>query len=131
MTRPGGAGTDPTLRVVHLVLGGGVLLFALVAVFLGPVSRAADPDLFRWIWLGVAVAAIFAAGVVRARAPDAARDPEGARRAAILTWALAEGQALVGLVLYLLGASSVVAILAVGLFLYLFVRYRPATFAGR
>lgn len=131
MTPAAGNGADGSLRAIHLALAAGVLLFALVAAFLGPVSRAGDPDLFRWIWLGVAVASIFAAGVVRGRAPDPGRDPAGTRKAAIVVWALAEAQAMVGLVLYMVGASSIIAVLAVGLFVYLLIRYRPATFAER
>jgi hypothetical protein len=47
---------------------------------------------------------------------------------AILIWALAEGQALLGLTGYLLSGDRMLVILSLVLFAYLYLRYPPAAF---
>jgi len=120
--------TYQTLQLIFMALGGGVLLFAVI-VFLvvGPLESETDLQVLRWVWLGIALAAIFAAGLVRGRLT---RDSTAAQAqtAAVTTWGLAEGQALLGLVAYLVAGDSLPAILGLVVGVYLFTRHRPATF---
>lgn len=123
----GPAGTAPqpllTLRVIGAAMVMGVIFFAVVAWFItGGGTRPMWQDLAAgstlvYVWIALTFAAAMAAMVIwRTRAAPLlgrshAQD-KGAGRAASLTralvviWALLEGQALTGLVLYLLSGSQ-------------------------
>lgn len=116
------------LWTIFWSLAAGVLLLALVLHLLGPTEAGADPDHFRWVWLGVALLAVFGAGVLRSRV-DPRRAPEGkVRGTAVAVWALAEGQALLALVGTFLTADAVIAVLGLLVFAYLLARHHPGTF---
>jgi hypothetical protein len=84
----------------------------------------------RFVWLGVAVVVTLGAGVIRGRMAAAA-GPDQKRTAAITVWALAEGQALVGIVGTLLTGDRVTAYASLALFVWLWMRYPPASFTGQ
>lgn len=119
------------LRIIHLALIGGVLIYAAVAWFLmrgGTIAAAADlAAVFRWAWLALALGLVFGAGILRGRLPRGA-PPERVRTTAILVWALAEATALTGITFALVTGDwmPLVGGLLVGLFL--FVHHRPSTF---
>ena len=118
------AATPATPAVGRLIAGfmiGGITVFAIVAWVLvqrsGPMGDPATADVLRMAWPPVALAAVAAAIVLwRARVtPLLARtpapgqpDPDGhdsaLQTALIIHWALMEGPALFGLVVYLLTA---------------------------
>lgn len=133
MSDPGPTSRDDTLvlRIVHLAMMGGVLVFAGVVYFLlkgGVDPVAADrASAFRWVWLAAALALVFAAGIVRGRLPRGAA-PERVRTTAILVWALAEATAVLGITFALVTGDWMP--LAGGLLvaLFLFVHHRPSTF---
>ncbi|MFQ5679993.1 MAG: hypothetical protein ACE5HP_11115 [Gemmatimonadota bacterium] len=122
---------DPasSLRVIHLAIAGGVVLFAAVVFgWVGPGPAEQDRDLFRWVWLILAIGALFGAGVVRTRMTGPGSRPEKRRSAAIIIWALAEGQVLLGLVGYLVTGDVVPGAIGILVFLYLWTRHRPSSF---
>ena len=124
------AGNGNTLSIVHGSLGAGVVLFAAVLFgFIGPLETVADSPL-RWVWLGLAVVVVLAAGAIRARLQGREVEPGRRQALAVLLWALAETQALVGLVFYLITADVVPAAVGVLLFFFLWWRYRPAALPG-
>lgn len=125
----GSGSADPTLRTVHLALAAGLLVLAAVAFGLVGPGMAEGLRALRWAWLGLATAALFAAGVVRARLAAPGAPAERVRAAAILVWALGEGQAILGLAVYLVAGDAVPAAVGLLVFLYLWIRYRPSTFS--
>jgi hypothetical protein len=117
-----------TLQLIYMALGGGVLLFAVIVfLVIGPLEGETDLQVLRWVWLGLALTAIFAAGLIRGRLTRDATAAQ-AQTVAVTTWGLAEGQALLGLVAYLVAGDSLPAILGLVVAVYLFARHRPATF---
>ncbi|MFQ5688828.1 MAG: hypothetical protein ACE5HQ_00965 [Gemmatimonadota bacterium] len=120
-------GGSPPLTVVYGALAGGVIAFAALAWALGPVAEVRGATLLRWVWLGVALFAIFGAAVVAGRLPRGA-DEVRTRKTAIVVWAVAEGQALLGLADYLVTGDRVPAAVGMLLFAYLYARHRPSSF---
>lgn len=118
----------PALSIIQLALAAGILVLALVLlVVLPPSESRADLSILRWVWLAFAVLSIFGAGVVRGRLRrDASR--QQAYTTAIIVWALGEGQALLGLVTYLVAGDRVPAVLGLIVAFYLFARYRASQF---
>ena len=112
-----------TARLIALAFPAGVVLFWVIAWFLTKAGgRGLSPGLLRgdvaiWIWAVVALAGFLGAFVFRGRALQAANGtaegrppaPGGAARVLttlIVAWALLEGQALLGGVLFLLLAVN-------------------------
>jgi hypothetical protein len=119
------------LSAIYAALALGVFLFAAVVLFvLEPGQASIDSSLMRIIWLGAAVVATLAAGMVRGRMTGHGMDPDQARTAAIVVWALAEGQALAGIVGTMLTGDRVTAYASLALFVWLWMRYPPRSFAG-
>ncbi len=112
---------DPTLRIIHAAIVGGVLLFTGVAVALKPSDAGTTPGWVTWLWLAPAALAVFLAGFVRGRLPRGA-DAGKVRSSAITIWAVAEGAALCGLAMALVtgGWAAVLgpAIVSLGLLAY-------------
>ncbi len=116
------------LRTIQVGLASGVLLFALIAVaVLRPSGAGADLTILRWVWLAVALLSVFGAGVVRGRLRREATGQQ-AYATAVMVWALAEGQALLGIVAYLVMGDRLPALLGLVVAAYLFVRYRASDF---
>ena len=119
------------LPVIYAALAMGVFLFAGVVLFvLDPLEASLDPGLMRIVWFASAIVATLGAGIVRGRMAGGAAGPDASRTAAILVWALAEGQALVGIVGTMLTGDRVTAYASLALFVWLWMRYPPAKFAG-
>jgi F0F1-type ATP synthase membrane subunit c/vacuolar-type H+-ATPase subunit K len=117
-----------TLPIIQLALASGVLLFALIVfVVLRPSGAETDLSIFRWVWLAFALLSIFGAGVVRGRLSRDATEQQ-AYTTAIIVWALAEGQALLGLVTYLVAGDRLPAVLGLVVGFYLFARHRASEF---
>lgn len=118
------------LTAIYAALALGVLLFAAIVLFvLEPVEASLDPGLMRIVWFTAAIVATLGAGIVRGRmAGDAG--PDSARTAAIIVWALAEGQALVGIVGTMLTGDRVTAYASLALFVWLWMRYPPRSFTS-
>lgn len=122
--------TQDALSIVHLALAAGVVVLAAVLFgVVGPLEVREGTTL-RWIWLGLAGVAVLAAGVVRGRLAGTGVEIEKRRALAILIWALAEGQALAGLIFYLLSGDPVPAAAGVAVFFLLWWRHRPAALPG-
>lgn len=119
------------LAVVWAFLGGGVLVFALIVFFLvdlGPGRMAPDP--WRWVWMAVALGTVVGTGVLRGRlGRDASLEKR--RSTAILVWALAEGQAMVGITGHLFTGDPIPGAAGLAVAAYLFLRHRPASFVAR
>lgn len=123
-------GSGDPLPIVHLALAGGLALFAAVAFGLvGPLGRA-DGSAHRWVWLAAALVAAVAPGFAVARLAPPDSGPERRMALAIVIWALAEAQALLGLVLYLFVGDVMPAAAGLLLFLFLWWRYRPSALRG-
>ena len=123
--------TPGTLTAIYAALAAGVFLFAAIVLFvIDPVDASIEPNVIRVVWLSFAVVATLGAGVIRGRMAGRDSTPDQARTAAILVWALAESQALVGLVGTLLTADSVTAYASLALFVWLWMRYPPRSFTG-
>lgn len=122
-------GSGDPLPIIHLALGAGLLLFAAVLFVVGGPLRVEEGSVLRWVWLGVALLAVLAAGAIRGRLA-AEVEPARRRAGAITIWALAEGQALLGLVFYLLTGDVVPPAVGVLLFFFLWWRYRPTALPG-
>jgi len=119
-----------TLKSIHLAIAAGVLLFAAVVLFaLEPLYPAMDAGMVRIGWFAVAIVATLGAGIARVRLTGAS--PSGNRTAAIVVWALAEGQALVGIVGTMLTGDPMTAYASVALFVWLWLRYPPGAFTSR
>ncbi|MEJ2547291.1 MAG: hypothetical protein P8125_05680 [Gemmatimonadota bacterium] len=120
------------LPVLYAALASGVVLYAAVLVFvLEPTLAVEDPTWLRVAWLAVAVGVTLMAGVIQARMRSGALDDSGRASSALMVWALAEGQALLGLTGYLLSGDRLLLILSLALFAYLYLRYPPAAFSPR
>jgi hypothetical protein len=112
-----------------VALAVGVLLYAaVVLVVLDPLDSGVDSTVMRFTWLAVAVVATLSAGIIRGRLGGASHGEGQARTAAIVVWALAEGQALIGLTVTLLTGDRVVAFGALAIFVWLWLRYPPRRF---
>lgn len=124
--------TDATaLNAIYVALALGVFLFAAVVLFvLDPVGSSIDPNVMRVVWLAFAVLATLSAGVIRGRMAGREAGPDQARTAAIVVWALAEGQALVGIVGTMLTGDRVTAYASLALFVWIWMRYPPRAFTG-
>lgn len=131
-----------TARVLHTALVAGPLAFALVALWLQRGMAAADFDadtqrLLRYVWMAAAVGSLLLAlNLWRTRvAPhieaiaggETAEPPQELLSGLILVWALIEGAALFGLVMYLVTGLSSVWIGSVVLILGNAVFGRPRT----
>ncbi len=117
-----------TLAIVQLALAAGILLVAVVVfAVLRPSGSGADLSILRWVWLAFALLSIFGAGVVRGRLRREATEQQ-AFTTAVLVWALAEAQALLGLVTYLVAGDRLPAVLGLVVAFYLFARYRASEF---
>jgi F0F1-type ATP synthase membrane subunit c/vacuolar-type H+-ATPase subunit K len=125
--RPGGPSPN-ALGVIYVALIIGVVLFALIVrLVFQPVGTYSGPAL-RYGWLAAAAACTLAAGYFRTRLASPGADSGQLTTAAVIVWALAEGQALLGIVAYMLSGDVLVFWCALVLFAYLFARYRPAVF---
>ena len=132
MTSDPSATSFDRLPILYAALASGVLLYAAVLVFaLEPTGAVPDPTWLRIAWLAVAVGVTLMAGVVQARLRSGTVDESGRASSAILVWALAEGQALLGLTGYLLSGDRMLLILPLVLFAYLYLRYPPSAFRQR
>ena len=120
------------LPILYAALASGVVLYAAVLLFaIEPTGAVQDSTWLRIAWLAVAVGVTLMAGVVQARLRSGTVDESGRASSAILVWALAEGQALLGLTGYLLSGDRMLLILSLVLFAYLYLRYRPSAFSRR
>ena len=119
------------LTVIYAALAMGVFLFAAVVLFvLDPLEASLDPGLMRTMWFVAAIVATLGAGIVRGRMAGGAAGSDTSRTAAIVVWALAEGQALVGIVGTMLTGDRVTAYASLALFVWLWLRYPPAKFVA-
>jgi len=119
------------LTAIYAALAMGVLLFAAVVLFvLDPLEASLDPGLMKIAWFVAAIIATLGAGIVRGRMGGGAAGPDASRTAAIVVWALAEGQALLGIVGTMLTGDRVTAYASLALFVWLWMRYPPAKFVG-
>jgi hypothetical protein len=117
------------LPVLYAALASGVVLYAAVLVFaLEPTGVVQDPVWLRIAWLSVAVGVTLMTGVVQARIRSGTVDDAARVTSAITVWALAEGQALLGLTGYLLSGDRLLLIMSLALFAYLYLRYPPSAF---
>jgi hypothetical protein len=118
------------LPTIYAALAAGVFLYAVIVVLaVGPLESGLDPTILRVGWFAVAVGATLAAGLIRGRATAAGDSPRRAVTGAVVVWALAEGQALVGITGYLLSGDTVVLVVSLVLFAYLWLRYPPRAFS--
>jgi hypothetical protein len=120
-----------TSRVIAFALGLGPTLFALVAWAVGSAGDDGTPyEVLLYTFLGVAFSAALAALLVwrhrvgpaieqgRRDRATGTRSPDAAMRIqsnAIIVWALAEGAALLGVVVYFLSGRPLTAV--IGLFM--------------
>ena len=119
------------LGAIYGALALGVFIFAAIVLFvIDPLEASVDPNVMRIVWLGVAAVATLGAGVIRSRIAHAAAGSDQRRGAAIIVWALAEGQALVGIVGTLLTGDRVTAYASLAVFVWLWMRYPPSSFSG-
>jgi hypothetical protein len=131
MNRSGNGRNSATLPILYLALASGVVLYAvIVLVVVGPLDSEVSTGLLRIVWLGVAVVATLLAGVVKRRSDAAGFTEQRAVSTAVFVWALAEGQAFLGLTGYLLTGDNLLAVLPLVLFAYLCVRHPPGAFRG-
>lgn len=131
MRRPTSNASSQALTAIYAALALGVLLFAAIVLFvLEPLEASVDSSLMRIVWLGMAVVATLGAGMVRGRMAGSGAGPDQGRTAAIIVWALAEGQALVGIVGTMLTGDRVTAYASLALFVWLWMRYPPGSFTG-
>lgn len=117
--------------VIYAALIVGVALFALVVrLVVGPIGTY-DGLALRFVWLAAAAGCTLAAGYFRTRLAGPDADDAQLTTAAVIVWALAEGQALLGIVGYMISGDVLIMWCSLALFAYLFVRYRPAVFQVR
>lgn len=125
VTPPSGS----ALRTIYGALAAGVLLYALIVLFvLEPLDSGLAPAVMRTVWLVVALGAVLVAGMIRGRIGAGTAASITAPQAAIVVWALAEGQALVGITATLLTGDRVPSVAALALFAWLWARYPPRAF---
>lgn len=123
-----GAPAASMLSVIYIALISGVVIFAaVVRLVIGPLGEYDGPAM-RFVWLAAAAGCTLAVGYFRTRLAGPQADESQAATAAIVVWALAEGQALLAVVAYMLSGDVLVLWLGLALFAYLFARYRPAVF---
>ena len=117
------------LPLLYAALASGVVLYAIVLVFvIEPTGAVEDPTWLRVAWLVVAVGVTLMAGIVQARIRRGGADEAARATGALTVWALAEGQALLGLTGYLLSGDRMLLILSLALFAYLYLRFPPRAF---
>jgi F0F1-type ATP synthase membrane subunit c/vacuolar-type H+-ATPase subunit K len=127
-----GSGPRPvSLPVIWVSLAAGVALFAVVLLAVRPEPAVEDATLFRVVWLVLAVGVALAAGALRSRAGASGADEGQWQTTAIVVWALAEGQALLGLVGYMLSGDRLLFYLPLVFFVWLWLRYPPRAFRSR
>jgi hypothetical protein len=132
MRRSTSDSSSQALTAIYAALALGVFLFAAIVLFVLEAPEASvDSSLMRIVWIGMAVVATLGAGMVRGRMSGSGAGPDRARTAAITVWALAEGQALVGIVGTLLTGDPVTAYASLALFVWLWMRYPPGSFTGK
>ena len=116
------------LTAVYGALAAGVFLFAAIVLFvLDPIEAGITPGTVRVIWFAFAMIAMLGAGVIRGRMAGG-RDANQARVAALLVWALAEAQALVGITGTMITGDRVLTYGALAIFVWIWVRYPPRSF---
>lgn len=116
------------LGLVYAALVSGVILFSAIAYVLAPTGADAEPiSALRWAWLGVAVVAVLAMGVLRGRLKPGS-DAGHVLTTAITVWALAEGVVLLGLVAWLATGDRALGIAALLVGGFFFFHHRPSTF---
>jgi hypothetical protein len=117
------------LRIIHAALLGGIVTFGAIVLFFLASGRAGNGGggVLRWVWLALAIAALFAAGVLRGRLRPEAPARES-RTTALMIWALAEVPALSGLAFAVVSGDLVPAIGGLVIGLALLISHRPATF---
>jgi hypothetical protein len=121
-----------------VALAVGVLFYAFVVLLiLDPLDTGIRSGVLRIGWLATAVTAVLVVGLIRGRLSARPGDGAGARRAAIVVWALSEGQALVGITGTFLTGDRMLTVLALALFAlalalfaWLWFRYPPKAFAS-
>jgi hypothetical protein len=119
------------LKAVYVALAVGVLFYAFVVLLiLDPLDTGIRSGVLRIGWLATAVTAVLVVGLIRGRLSARPGDGAGARRAAIVVWALSEGQALVGITGTFLTGDRTLTVLALALFAWLWFRYPPNAFAS-
>jgi hypothetical protein len=119
------------LKAVYVALAVGVLFYAFVVLLiLDPLDTGIRSGVLRIGWLATAVTAVLVVGLIRGRLSARPGDGAGARRAAIVVWALSEGQALVGITGTFLTGDRMLTVLALALFAWLWFRYPPKAFAS-
>ena len=125
--RPRQPGEDALLKLIHVSMLGGTLVFFAVVYFLYGVGGGAAEagPLLRWGWLVVAVGAVFVIGVVRGRLQRGSDDAQR-RMTGILIWALAEGVGLLGMVSTILTGDVTSAIGATLVAVFLMFLHRPS-----
>ncbi|MBT8461385.1 MAG: hypothetical protein KJO44_02605 [Gemmatimonadetes bacterium] len=117
------------LTAIYSALALGVFLFAAVVLFvLNPLEASLEPGVMRIVWFAAAIVATLGAGIVRGKLAGGAASADSSRTAAIVVWALAEGQALVGIVGTMLTGDRVTAYASLALFVWLWMRYPPRSF---
>jgi len=117
------------LPLLYAALASGVVFYAIVLVFvLEPTGAVEDPTWLRIAWLAVAVGVTLMTGIVQARVRSGQGDDAAWATGALTVWALAEGQALLGLTGYLLSGDRMLLILSLALFAYLYLRFPPRAF---
>jgi len=116
------------LHVIYLALIFGVVLFAIVVRLVLEPIEAYSGSALRFVWLAAAAGCTLAAGYFRTRLAGPQAEDGQITTAAVVVWALAEGQALLGIVAYMISGDVLIFWCALVLFVYLFARYRPAVF---
>ncbi len=129
MSSTGSGPSFDQLPILYAALASGVVLYAAALLFaVEPTGSIQNPTPIRVAWLAVAIGVTLATGAIQARVRSGRVDDSGRVTSAILIWALAEGQALLGLTGYLLSGDRMLVILSLVLFAYLYLRYPPAAF---
>lgn len=122
------------LRIVHLAIMAGVLLFMGVVYFVvGPkVTDESLYDTFRYLVPGLAIAAIFTGRFISQKMTEGLHSNTELsqklmtyRTASIVRWALIDGVALLSIVAYMLTGNTVMILVALACVAYLFTQ-RPS-----
>ena len=120
---------NQSLAAIYAALAGGVFIYAAIVLFvLDPADSSIDSNVLRLAWFGLAAAAMMGAGVIRGRASASRNDPGRMRAYAIIVWALAEGQALLGITATLLTGDRILAYGSLAIFVWIWLRYPPRSF---